>query len=151
MAAVASWEDKIKQDIRIIYKGDMVYENLTQKIICAAIEVHKHLGPGLMEKCYECAMVYELQQLGLDVKTQVPVHLMYKGMDLMGGTSEKDFLRLDMLVDDAVIVELKSVEAVKDVHHKQLLTYMKLTDKKVGLLINFNESRLVDGIFRKVM
>ena len=129
----------------------MEFENLTQKIIGAAIEVHKHLGPGLMEKFYECAMVYELQQLGLDVKTQVPVRIVYKSMDLMSGTSEKDCLRLDMLVDDTIIVELKSVEAVKDVHHKQLLTYMKLTDKKVGLLINFNENRLVDGVFRKVL
>ena len=148
---MASWEDKIKQDIRIIYKGDMVYENLTQKIIGAAIEVHKHLGPGLMEKCYECAMVYELQQLGLDVKTQVPVPIIYKGIDLNKDSLVKDCLQLDILVEDTVIVELKSVETVKDVHHKQLLTYMKLTDKKVGLLINFNESRLVDGIFRKVM
>lgn len=124
---------------------------LTQKIIGAAIEVHRNLGPGLLERCYEDAMIYELKELGLKVESQVPIPIYYKGVVLSGGSSEKDCLRLDLLVEDSVIVELKSVDVIKDIHHKQLLTYMRLAKKNVGLLINFNEIRLIDGVYRKVL
>ena len=117
---------------------------LSYRVIGCAIEVYKTLGPGLLENAYEKAMVHELVLQGIPVKSQVAVEMNYKGTNIGEG------LRLDLLVDDELIVELKSVEEVKPVHHKQLLTYLKLMDKRVGLLINFNVDDIMGGIHRVV-
>ena len=119
-------------------------DELSYKVIGCAMEVHKTLGPGLFENIYEQALVHELTLNGIPVKTQVEIEINYKGTNLGNG------LRLDVLVDDTLIVELKSVEELKPLHHKQLLTYLRLTDKRVGLLINFNTENLKDGINRIV-
>ena len=98
----------------------------------SAFKVYNTLGPGLLESVYERAMTYELTSLGLDVKNQVGVPMIYMDIHFDCG------FRLDLLVNDLVIIEIKSVDILMDIHHKQLLTYLKLTNKKLGLLINFN-------------
>ncbi|HEY4611529.1 MAG TPA: GxxExxY protein [Bacteroidota bacterium] len=115
---------------------------LSGKIIAAAIEVHKHLGPGLLESAYEECTSYELVKAGMLVKRQVPVPVVYKEITLECG------YRLDLLVNDRVIVEFKSVDALLPVHEAQILTYMKFAKKELGLLINFNVSLLKNGIKR---
>ena len=119
-------------------------DSLTYKIIGCAIEVYKQLGPGLLESVYELALIHELKLNDIPVESQVEIKVKYKGINIT------DSLRLDLLVDDSVIVELKSVEELKPIHHKQLLTYLRLMNKKVGLLINFNTDNLMDGIKRIV-
>ena len=118
--------------------------SLSYKVIGCAMEVHKHLGPGLLESTYEKALIQELTLNGIPVQSQVEVNVNYKGVNISEG------LRLDLLVNNELIVELKSVEELKPIHHKQLLTYLKLTHKKVGLLVNFNTISLTDGIKRVV-
>ncbi len=113
-------------------------------IISAAIEVHKELGPGLLESVYEYCLFEELRNRGIEVRKQVLLPVIYKGRIL-----EKTFV-LDFLVDDEIIIELKAIEALLPVHEVQLVTYLRLADKKLGLLINFNVPRLVEGIRRKV-
>ena len=120
------------------------YNCLSKYIIGAAIEVHKELGPGLLESVYEACMVEELESRGLRVKNQESIPVVYKGKKL-----GKEFV-LDLLVEDEIIVELKSVEELKTVHEIQLLTYLKLANKKLGLLINFNVPILTKGIKRKI-
>jgi len=117
--------------------------NLSSKIIKAAITIHKELGPGLLESVYQSCMVIELQGMGLDVEVEKACPIIYRNQII----NDQGF-RLDMLVEDTVIVELKSVEKVLDVHKKQLLTYLKLAEKSLGLLINFNEPLLKEGITR---
>ena len=117
---------------------------LSYKVIGCAMEVYNTFGPGLLEAAYEKALIHELQLNGLSVASQVPVEMNYKGITVGEG------LRLDILVEDSLIVELKSVEELKPVHYKQLLTYLKLTDKRIGLLINFNVNDFRDGIKRIV-
>ncbi len=107
-------------------------DDLTFKIIGAAIEVHKTLGPGLLESVYERALKFELEKLGLNFKTQQYIPLFYKGIDLGTG------LRFDILVEDLIVVELKAVDYLLPVFDAQLLTYMKLLEKPKGILINFN-------------
>ncbi|MBR5576926.1 MAG: GxxExxY protein [Bacteroidaceae bacterium] len=119
-------------------------DSLTYKIIGCAMEVYKQLGPGLLESVYEQALIHELKLNDIPVDSQVEIKVNYKGINIT------DNLRLDLLVDDSVIVELKSVEELKPIHHKQLLTYLRLMNKKVGLLINFNTDNLMDGIKRIV-
>ncbi len=119
-------------------------DSLTYKIIGCAMEVYKQLGPGLLESVYEQALIQELKLNDIPVESQVEIKVNYKGINV------SDNLRLDLLVDDSVIVELKSVEELKPIHHKQLLTYLRLMNKKVGLLINFNTDNLMDGIKRIV-
>ena len=119
-------------------------DSLTYKIIGCAMEVYKQLGPGLLESVYEQALIHELKLNDIPVESQVEIKVNYKGINI------SDNLRLDLLVDDSVIVELKSVEELKPIHHKQLLTYLRLMNKKVGLLINFNTDNLMDGIKRIV-
>ena len=119
-------------------------DSLTYKIIGCAIEVYKQLGPGLLESVYEQALIHELKLNDIPVESQVEIKVNYKGINITNN------LRLDLLVDDRVIVELKSVEELKPIHHKQLLTYLRLMNKKVGLLINFNTDNLMDGIKRIV-
>ena len=113
---------------------------LSYKIIGCAMEVYNTLGPGLLEAAYEKALIHELELNGLSVASQVPVEMNYKGVNLGEG------LRLDLLVEDSIIIELKSVEELKPVHYKQLLTYLKLMDKRIGLLINFNVYDFREGI-----
>ena len=118
--------------------------NLSYKVIGCAMEVYKTLGPGLLESAYEKALIHELSLTDIPVQSQVEVKMNYKGVNIGEG------LRLDLLVDDKLIVELKSVEELKPVHHKQLLTYLKLMDKRLGLLINFNVTDIMQGINRVV-
>ena len=120
----------------------MTENQLSEKIIGCAIQVHKSLGPGLLESAYQECLFYELKQLGLFVEKQKPLPLIYKDVKLDIG------YRLDLLVEKKVIVELKSVEALNDVHIAQMITYLKLSGCKLGLLINFNVLRLVDGLKR---
>ncbi|MCK4662628.1 MAG: GxxExxY protein [Bacteroidales bacterium] len=122
----------------------MDYNKLTQKIIAAAIEVHKELGPGLLESVYEYCLIEELKDKGINVKSQVKLPIVYKGKTL-----DKTFY-IDLLVEDKIVVELKAVEIILPVHEVQLVTYLKLADKRLGLLINFNVPLLKDGIRRKV-
>ena len=117
---------------------------LSYKVIGCAMEVYNVLGPGLLEGVYEKALLHELQLKGLSVVSQMPVEMNYKGVNLGEG------LRLDLLVEDSIVIELKSVEELKPVHYKQLLTYLKLMDKRVGLLINFNVYDFREGIKRVV-
>lgn len=118
------------------------YNQLSGKVIGAAIEVHQELGPGLLESVYEHCLLEELRGAGLHVASQVSVPIMYKGKKL-----DKTFF-MDILVEDALVVELKCVEETLPVHEVQLLTYLKLANKKLGLLINFNVPKLSDGIRR---
>ena len=117
---------------------------LSYKIIGCTMEVYNTLGPGLLEAAYEKALIHELELNGLSVASQVPVEMNYKGVNLGEG------LRLDLLVEDSITIELKSVEELKPVHYKQLLTYLKLMDKRIGLLINFNVYDFREGIKRVV-
>ena len=118
-------------------------ENETSKqIVDAALVVHKALGPGLLESVYETALFHELAKRGLHVQRQVPVTFVYDGHRYDEG------FRIDLLVADCVIVELKSVEQIHPVHKKQTLTYLRLSGKRLGLLINFNSALLKEGIVR---
>lgn len=123
----------------------MEFEDLTRKIIGASIEVHKALGPGLLESAYEECLFYELTQHGLKVERQKPVTVVYKEIKLDYG------YRIDLLVEDTVIVELKSIDTFAPVHEAQILTYMKFANKKIGLLINFNVTVLKNGLKRYVL
>ena len=109
----------------------MKQDELMSRTICAAINVHRELGPGLLESVYETCLAAELKSKSLNFKRQAPVDLVYRGEKIESG------LRLDMLVEDDVIVELKSVESLLPIHKAQLLSYLKLSNKKCGLLINF--------------
>ena len=121
----------------------MEINQLSSRIIRAAINVHKELGPGLLESVYQSCLAIELGEMGLAVKTEVPIPIIFRGQKI----TDQGF-QLDLLVEDSIVVELKSVDQVKEVHKKQLLTYLKLTLKPLGLLINFNEVLLKDGITR---
>ena len=118
--------------------------DISGKIIGAAIEVHKKLGPGLLESAYEECLCCEMQLRGIEFKRQVPLPLNYKGVVLDCG------YRLDLLVEDKVIVELKSIEGLEPIHEAQMLTYLKLRNAWLGLIINFNVIMLKDGVRRLV-
>jgi len=122
----------------------MTENELSDKIIGCAIQVHKSLGPGLLESAYLECLYYELKMIGLKVEKQKPLPLIYKEVKLDVG------YRLDLLVEDKVVIELKSVEALNEVHIAQVITYLKLSGCKLGLLMNFNVLRLVDGLKRLV-
>jgi GxxExxY protein len=117
---------------------------LTEKIIGAAIEVHRHLGPGLLESAYEECVCYELSKLGIGFQRQIPLPIVYKGIRLNCG------YRMDLIVEDSVVVEVKATEELLAVHSAQLLTYLKLSNKPIGLLINFNVPVLKNGLKRIV-
>jgi len=117
---------------------------ITGEIIDAAMKVHTHLGPGLLESAYEACLEFELNRRGLNVKSQIKLPVRYFDLLIEAG------YRIDLLVEDQVIVEVKAVESLHPVHQSQLLSYLKLSDKKVGLLINFHELHLKDGIKRMV-
>ena len=119
----------------------MELNHLSSRIIRAAINVHKALGPGLLESVYQSAMPVELRYMELAVQSEVPLPIFYRGQKI-----HNEGFRLDLVVEETVIVELKSVAKLKDIHKKQLLTYLRLAKKPLGLLINFNEVLLKDGI-----
>jgi len=123
----------------------METNQITEKIIGCAIEVHKNLGPGLLESAYEECLYYELNHHGLHVKRQLALPVVYKDVKLDAG------YRIDLMVENKVIVEIKSVDAIAEIHKAQLMTYMKLANIKVGLLLNFNVTRLKDGIIRWII
>jgi GxxExxY protein len=125
-------------------KMGVTHNELSGLVIKAAIAVHRALGPGLLESVYQVCLLQELRDLGLRVEEQVAVPIIYKGNRLAND------LRIDLLVDDRIVVEVKAVLELHPIHTAQLLTYLKLTDKKLGLLINFNVEKLVDGIERKM-
>ena len=126
-----SMEQKTENEISYLIRG-------------AIFKVYNALGPGLLESAYEAVLCFELQKQGLEVKRQVPLPVFYDSVELEIG------FRLDLLVNNKVIIEIKSVDRVAKVHHKQLLTYLKLTELKLGILVNFNVDNITDGIFRKV-
>jgi GxxExxY protein len=123
----------------------MELNKLSSKIIKAAINVHQELGPGLLESVYQTCMLIELKKAGLEVRSEVPLPIVYQGQKV----SDEGF-RIDILVEDLIVVELKSVEKVQPVHQKQLLPYLRLAKKQLGLLINFNEVLLKNGITRVI-
>jgi GxxExxY protein len=120
-------------------------EQLSEQVIGAAIEVHKHLGPGLMESVYEECLCKELQLRGIPFERQFPIPVTYKTLDV--GCA----YRANVVVDKKIILELKAVENINSLHKAQLLTYMRLTGMKIGLLLNFNVPALKDGITRLVL
>lgn len=124
----------------------MITENdLAFKVIGAAIEVHKRLGPGLLESAYQECLAFELKKGGLKVEKEVPRPIVYKEIQLNHG------YRIDLLIEDLLVVELKTVETFTDVHLAQVLTYLKLGGYKLGLLINFNVTKLSEGIKRVIL
>jgi GxxExxY protein len=120
------------------------YNFITGRIIRCAIEVHKTLGPGLLESVYDVCLSKEIERAGLLIERQKTLPVIYKGISL-----DKDFV-VDQLIENEIIVELKAIENILPVHEAQLLTYLKLSDRRLGLLINFNVSVLKEGIRRKI-
>ena len=123
----------------------MDVNDLTYNIIGCAYKVHSNLGPGLLESTYEVCLKHELIKLGYEVLTQVALPVVYDNVKLDAG------YRIDMKVNNSVIIEIKSVDALAPIHTAQILTYLKLADKKIGLLINFNETDLKHGIKRLIL
>jgi len=124
---------------------ELIEKELTGQILDAAIEVHRELGPGLLESVYEICLAHLLLERGMDVQRQVAVPVHFRGLELETG------YRADLVVNHRVLLELKSVEAIESIHGAQLMTYLKLTGLRVGLLMNFNVPRLRDGIRRRVL
>lgn len=122
----------------------MKLDEVTGKVIDAAMKVHSALGPGLLESAYEGCLLFELHRRDLKVRSQVELPVVYESVRINVG------YRIDLLVEETVVVELKSIEALTPLHEAQLITYLKLSDKPVGLLINFNTTHLKDGIQRKI-
>jgi GxxExxY protein len=118
----------------------MHIDQVTYEIRGAIFSVYNELGPGLLESCYEAALFYELESRGLNVLSQIPVSVSYRGKELDQG------YRMDLLVDNQVVIEVKSVQLLHDVYKKQLLTYLKLADKRIGILVNFNTARILDKV-----
>ncbi len=123
----------------------MKFDELSNQVIGCALEVHRNLGPGLLESTYEQCLAYELRTASIPFKLQHPLPVEYKSINLDCG------YRIDVLVDDTIILELKSVDKILPIHQAQLLTYMKLANISTGLLINFNVKYLKDGIKRMVL
>lgn len=122
----------------------MTEDEISYIIRGAIFKVYNTLGPGLLESVYVASMMHELKKSGLDAKAEVPLPVIYEGERLELG------FRIDILVNSLVIIEVKSVEQLAEVHHKQVLTYLKLADKKLGILVNFNTDNIVSNIYRKV-
>jgi GxxExxY protein len=123
----------------------MLFDELSNKVIGCAIEVHRNLGPGLLESTYEHCLAFELQTEGLAFARQKPLPVNYKGTELDCG------YRVDLLIEDTLIVELKSVDKLQKIHEAQILTYMRLSNTSLGLLINFNETLPKNGLKRFVL
>jgi len=122
----------------------MAENEIAKQIVDAAYKLHTSIGPGLLESVYEILLAHELSRRGLKVGRQLPVPIVYEGIQFEHG------FQLDLLVDDKVVVEIKSVDQIAGVHKKQLLTYLRLTDRRLGLLINFNVELIKNGISRVV-
>jgi len=122
----------------------MTENEISYEVIGAAIEIHKILGPGLLESAYESALAYDLTELGFNIKQQFPMPFVYKNVKQNVG------YRIDLIVNDKILVEIKSIETLAPVHFAQTLTYLKLSDLKLGLLINFNSKLLKNSIHRIV-
>ncbi len=123
-------------------RGSFPTDRITEKIIGCAIEVHRNLGPGLLESAYELCLVYELENANCSFQRQVELPLTYKGLHLSAG------YRMDFIVEGRVIIEIKAVESIKPVHYAQLMTYMRLSQKPTGLLLNFHSPYMRTGIKR---
>ena len=123
----------------------MEFDDLSNRVIGRAIEVHRELGPGLLESTYEQCLAHELQRIGISFRLQHPLPVKYKDIQLDCG------YRIDVLVENQLILELKCVETIKGIHEAPLLTYMKLAGMRVGLLINFNNTKVKNGIKRFVL
>jgi len=137
--------DTISQEPETTLQRSLLHAALTSEIIAAAIEVHRTLGPGLLESAYHSCMCHELAMRKVDFRGEVPLPVDYKGIHLDCG------YRMDLVVDGKVAVELKSVEKLLPVHEAQLLTYLRLSRMRVGLLINFNVKMLRQGIVRRII
>jgi len=124
---------------------ELLYKDLSTKIYDGIFSVHRALGPGLLESAYEICLKKELEDMGLWVETQKSVPLVYKGIELDAG------YRVDLMIEQKIILELKAVEAIFPVHRAQLLTYLKLTGCSLGFLVNFNVALVKDGITRMVL
>lgn len=122
----------------------MTENEISGLIVDAAIKVHKKLGPGLLESVYRIVLAYELRKLGLQVQREEPIPIRYESIVF------EEAFRADLIVDGKVIIELKSIDKLGDVHKKQLLSYLRMTDNKLGLLLNFGQCYLKDGIVRVV-
>ncbi|MEZ4807441.1 MAG: GxxExxY protein [Flavobacteriales bacterium] len=131
-----------RKDAKSAKRNAMTENDLARIAVDAMIEVHRELGPGLLENSYEHCLAFELRSRGLDVKQQVNLPILYKGVQLDVG------YRLDLWVESKLIIEVKSVEELHPVHWAQVLTYLKLTKNKLGLLVNFNEKLVQEGIRR---
>ena len=127
-----------------VVNKNMELNKISEIIIGSAIKVHKSLGPGLLESTYEVCLVHELKKAGLKVQSQVALPVVYDGIKLDAG------YRIDLLVEDLVIVELKAADSLLPIHEAQLLSFLKLSNKKLGLLINFNVKLLINGVKRLV-
>ena len=123
---------------------ELIENKIARQIVDAALHVHKTLGPGLLESVYEAVLSHELKKRGFTVEHQVVIPVIYESVEIEVG------FRADLVVEDKIIIELKSVDKIHDVHKKQLLTYLKISNKHLGFLINFNESLLKNGITRIV-
>jgi GxxExxY protein len=121
-----------------------IENTIGQEVVDAAVQLHRELGPGLLESVYEATLAEEVKQRGYRVQTQVSVPLTYLGVRLEQG------FRIDLHIEGCVIVEIKSTDGLTDAHRKQLLTYLRLTDNRLGFLLNFGEARMRDGIVRMV-
>ena len=137
-------KENTSQYLTIASKLSTAEEKLINRVIGAAIEVHRQLGPGFLESIYERALCYELELLGIPFETQVEILVPYKEISIPGQ-------RLDLVIDNFLILELKAIEHILPIHEAQLLSYMKSTGLKVGLVINFNVKQLKSGIRRMVM
>ncbi|MBI9050015.1 MAG: GxxExxY protein [Anaerolineaceae bacterium] len=122
----------------------MTENELATIIVDTAFKIHKQVGPGLLESAYQAILAYELKKAGLQIETEVPMPMVYDGIQIELG------FRADIIVEDKVIIELKSVEKIAPVHYEQLLTYLRVADKRLGLLINFGEVLIKTGISRVV-
>jgi len=127
------------------WDGQYLEKECTQRIIGAAIEVHRALGPGLLESAYQACLEREFEERGIAYQSQLSLPVHYRDIDLDVG------YRIDLLVENKIVVELKSVESIESIHEAQLLTYLRLSKHQVGLLINFNVPVLRDGIVRRVL
>ncbi len=124
---------------------DAFTESIAEQLVDAAIEVHRALGPGLLESVYQTCLIHALRKRGLRVDCQIELPIHFDSLRLDSG------LRLDLLIEDRVVVELKSVEELHPVHFSQLMSYLRLSGKRLGFLINFNVSKLVDGLNRRIL
>ncbi len=136
--------DEVPEKSHDIAEGSLTENEISYMIRGAIFEVCNNLGPGLLESVYVAALVFELRQAKLKVQTEVPVPAIYENQRLELG------FRLDILVNDLVIIEVKSIDQIAEVHHKVVLTYLKLTGKKLAILVNFNTDDISKSIFRKM-